>query len=284
MTEKELKLKATRLRVDILQMIHKANSGHTGGSLSAIDIITALYYGDIDGQPLMKVDPKKPSWDFQDYFILSKGHAAPALYAVLADKGFFPKDELNYLRKINSMLQGHPVRKIPGVTMTTGSLGQGLSAANGIAMCLKMERKENRVYCMLGDGELQEGQVWEAAMAAAHFKSDNLIAIIDKNELQIDGPVRAIMSVDPLAAKFESFGWKVIQVVDGHDFKELLKAFEKALKVQRQPVCIIANTIKSKGVPFAENKCSYHGVALSTQEMAEAIPILERQIKELEDV
>ena len=173
------------------------------------------------------------------------------MYAVLADKGFFSKDELNHLRQANSMLQGHPVRKIPGVTMSTGSLGQGLSIANGLAMCLKMDRRPNRVYCMLGDGELQEGQVWEACMAAAHYKSDNLVAIVDKNELQIDGPTRAIMSVDPLAAKFESYGWKVIQVLDGHNFKELSQAFSKALKVQRQPICVIAHTVKSKGVPFA---------------------------------
>jgi transketolase len=277
MNEKELAKKAAELRIDILKMIHKANSGHTGGSLSAIDIITALYYGEVSGEVLMKTDAKKPDWDSQDYFILSKGHAAPALYSVLADKGFFAKEELNHLRQVNSLLQGHVVRKIPGVTMTAGSLGQGLSAANGLAMCLKMDRKPNRVYCMLGDGELQEGQVWEAAMSAAHFKLDNLVAIVDKNELQIDGPTRAIMGIDPLAAKFESFGWKVIQIVDGHDFEEILQAFDKALKVQRQPICIIAHTIKGKGVPFAENKVSYHGVALSEEEMSEAIPLLEKE-------
>lgn len=272
----ELRKKAAELRIDILKMIHKADSGHTGGSLSAIDLIVALYYGQVDGESILKYDSKKPDWDGQDYFILSKGHAAPALYAVLADKGFFPKDELNHLRQVNSMLQGHPVRRIPGVTMTTGSLGQGLSVANGLAMCLKMDRYPNRVYCMLGDGELQEGQIWEACMSAAHFKLDNLIAIIDKNGLQIDGPVRAIIGIDPLAAKFESFGWKVIRILNGHDFEEILNAFSKARKVQRQPICIIADTIKGKGVPFAEGKVSYHGVALSDGEMAEAIPLLEK--------
>ncbi|MBU1992892.1 MAG: transketolase [Patescibacteria group bacterium] len=283
MTTNELKIKATELRIDILKMINKANSGHPGGSLSAIDIMTALYYGDTDGKPFMKIDSSKPSFEGQDYFVLSKGHAAPALYAVLADKGFFAKEELDHFRQMNSLLQGHPSRKIPGVTMTTGSLGQGLAAADGLAMSLKMDRQPNRVYCMLGDGELQEGEIWESAMTAAHYKLDNLIAFVDKNELQIDGLVKAIMNVDPVAQKFESFGWKVIQVVNGHDMDEVSGAIKKALKVQRQPICIVANTIKGKGVPFAEGKASYHGTPLSDEEMAEAIPLLKKEIETLKN-
>jgi len=181
MTVNDLHIKATQLRIECIKMIHKAKSGHTGGSLSAMDILVALYYGDLNGQPIMKFDPKKPGWEGQDYFVLSKGHAAPALYSVLADLGFFDRGELDYLRQVNALLQGHPVRKIPGVTMTTGSLGQGFSAAAGLAMSLKQDREPNKVFVMLGDGELQEGIVWETAMSAAHFKLDNLIAFVDNN-------------------------------------------------------------------------------------------------------
>ena len=281
MTTKELQIKAAELRIDTLKMLHKAGSGHTGSTLSILDVLVALYYGQVQGKPLMQYDPKKPGWDGQDYLIMSKGHGCPAQYAILADLGFFPKDELNHLRQVNSLLQGHPVRKIPGVTMTSGSLGHGFCVANGLAMCLKMERKPNKVYCILGDGEIQEGSIWEAAMAAAHFKTDNLIAILDNNELQIDGPVRKVMGIEPIQDKFEAFGWKVIQVMDGHDFDQLSEAFDRALEVRRRPTLIWAHTIKGKGVPFAEGKVSYHGVVLSDEEMAEAIPILERQIEEL---
>lgn len=278
----ELHKKATQLRIDCLKSIHKANSGHTGGSLSAMDILTALYYGNVNDKPIMKYDPKVPGWEGQDYFILSKGHAAPALYTVLADTGFFDKSELDYLRKINAMLQGHPVHKIPGVTMTTGSLGQGFAAAHGLALTLKKDRQKNRVFALLGDGELQEGIVWETAMSAAHYKSDNLIAFIDNNELQIDGFTRSVMNVEPIIDKFESFGWKGIPVKNGHDFDELLSAIEKAFHVARKPVAIVCKTVKGKGVTFAERKASYHGAALSKQEMAEAIPALEQELKKYE--
>lgn len=278
----ELYKKATQLRIECLKSIHKAGSGHTGGSLSVMDILVALYYGEIKGRPIMKYDPKIPGWEDQDYFVLSKGHAAPALYTILADLEFFDKSELDYLRKINAMLQGHPVHKIPGITMTTGSLGQGFSAAHGLALTLKMDRKKNRVFTVLGDGELQEGIVWETAMSAAHFKSDNLIAFIDNNELQIDGFTRSVMNVAPIVDKFESFGWKTIMVKNGHDFEELINAIEKAFHVTRKPVAIICKTVKGKGVTFAERKAGYHGVALSTQEMAEAIPAFEKELSKYE--
>jgi len=275
---KELQNKATKLRIDILKMTTKANSGHVGGSLSVIDILTTLYYGEIDGEKILKCDPKNPDWEDQDYLILSKGHAAPALYSVLADLEFFPKEELNSLRQVNSLLQGHPVIKIPGVNMTTGSLGQGLSVANGIAMSLKLDKKESKVFCVIGDGELQEGQVWEAAMTSAHYKLDNLIGFVDNNKLQIDGFCAAIMNVEPIQNKFEAFGWKVIKVLDGNDVGQLLDAISKAQNVTRQPTLILANTIKGKDVCFAENKCSYHGVALSEEELVEAVKYLEEKL------
>jgi transketolase len=276
----QLNNKATQLRIECLKSIHKAGSGHTGGSMSAMDILVALYYGKLNGEPIMKFDPAKPGWEDQDYFIMSKGHAAPALYTVLADLGFFDKSELDYLRQVNAMLQGHPVVKIPGVTMTTGSLGQGFAAAHGLALALKMDRKKNKVFTMLGDGELQEGIVWEVAMSAAHFKSDNLIAFVDNNELQIDGFTRSVMEVAPIVDKFESFGWKAIKVKNGHDFEELIGAIERAMYTARKPAVIVCDTVKGKGVTFAEKKASYHGVALSKEEMAEAIPALERQLNQ----
>lgn len=272
----QLHNKATELRIKCLKAIHKANSGHTGGSMSVMDILVLLYYGQFRGQPIMKYDPKKPGWEDQDYLILSKGHAAPALYTVLSDLGFFDESELDYLRQVNAMLQGHPVIKIPGVTMTTGSLGQGFAAAHGLALALKLDKAKNRVFTVLGDGELQEGIVWETAMSAAHYKSDNLIAFIDNNELQIDGFTRSVMNVEPIVEKFESFGWRVIKVRNGHNFDELLNAIEKTFHSARKPTCIVCNTIKGKGVTFAERNASYHGVPLSKEEMAEAIPALEK--------
>lgn len=274
----QLHNKATELRIKCLEAIHKASSGHTGGSLSVMDILVALYYSDISSGPVMKFDPKKPGWEDQDYLVLSKGHAAPALYTILADLGFFDEDELDYLRQVNAMLQGHPVMKIPGVTMTTGSLGQGFAAAHGIALSLKMDRKLNRVFAVLGDGELQEGIVWETAMSAAHYHSDNLTVFIDNNELQIDGFTRSVMNVEPIVEKFESFGWNVIKVRNGHDYDKLLDAIDKAVVKTRKPTCIVCNTIKGKGVIFAEKKAGYHGVPLSKQEMKEAIPALERTL------
>lgn len=277
----ELKIKANEFRIAILNMIHKANSGHTGGSLSAIDILTVLYYGDARGDRLMKFNPRKPDWDEQDYFILSKGHACPALYVILADLGFFDKEELNHFRQTGALLQGHTVRKIPGVTMTAGPLGQGFSVSVGLAMCLKMEKADNKVYAMLGDGESQEGQVWEAAMSASHYRCDNLIAILDRNGVQMDGYVRAIMNIDPIVDKFKAFGWNVYHVREGHNIEDLLAAFAKAIEPNRKPSIIIADTVKGKGVSFAENKASYHGAALSKEEMAIAIPAIEKEIAAL---
>lgn len=281
MTTKDLKKLATQFRIDILWAVHKANSGHATTSLSCIDIITLLYFGDIDGKKIMRVDPQKPHWNDRDYFILSKGHGCPALYAVLAHLGFFPKEELNHLRQINSLLEGHPVRKIPGIEATTGPLGQGLSFGNGIALALKMDKKQNRVYVLLGDGELQEGQIWEAAMTAAQNKLDNVTAFIDSNKLQQTNFVRAIKPVEPIGQKFTAFGWNVINVTDGHDFDQLRDAVRRAQKTKLRPTAIVCETVKGKGVPFAEHKASYHGVALSKEEMAVAIPILEKELADL---
>lgn len=278
MNIEELKKKTVLLRLETLEAIHKANSGHTGGAMSAMDMLAVLYFGKIDGESVMKYDSKKPDWKDQDYFILSKGHAAPALYAVLAEAGFFSREELKHLRQVNAMLQGHPVIKIPGITATTGSLGQGLSIANGIALTLKLDRGKNKVYCMMGDGELQEGQIWEAAMAAAHYKLDNLIGLVDLNGLQIDGTTRAVMNISPIQDKFESFGWKVIRVREGNDVEALLDAVKKAWKVQRQPVAILAHTVKGKCIPFAEGKVCYHGMPLSAEEMAVARVELEKML------
>lgn len=281
MTDTELKKLATQFRMDVLWAVHKANSGHVTTSLSAMEILTLLYFGDIDGEPIMRFDPKKPQWAQRDYFILSKGHGCPALYAILANLGFFAKEELNHLRQINCLLEGHPVNKIPGIEATTGPLGQGLSFANGIAISLKLDKKPNRVFVLLGDGELQEGQVWEAVMTSAQNKLDNVIAFVDSNKLQQTNFTRAIKNLEPIAPKFAAFGWNAIQVVNGHDFSELRDAVRKALKVKFKPTVIVCDTVKGKGVPFAENKANYHGVALSKEEMAVAIPILEKELANL---
>lgn len=273
---KFLRKKSLALRIELLKATNKAQFGHTGSSLSAVDILVTLYYGKFHDRPVMQFDPQKPGWDGQDYFILSKGHASPTLYAILADLGFFQKEELGHLFQMNSLLQGHPIKKIPGVVLNAGSLAHGLSGALGLAMALKAERNYNRVFCLLGDGELQEGQVWEAAMAAAHYKLDNLVVIVDDNGLQIEGPTRSVMNVDPIVDKFESFGWKTVPVRDGHNFEELFSALEKAIEVQRRPSVIIAHTVKGKGVVFAENKS--FSEPLSDQEMAAAIPALEQEL------
>ncbi|MFH0924961.1 MAG: transketolase [bacterium] len=259
---------AREIRIDVLQMLTEAESGHTGGSLSAIEIITALYFNK------MKHDPKNPGSPERDIFVLSKGHAAPALYAALSKSGYFPCSELKSLRKLGSLLQGHPCSFItPGVDVTTGSLGQGLSLANGIALAAKLDKQPKKVYVLLGDGEVQEGQVWEAAMSAAHYKLDNICAIIDKNGLQIDGPTSEVMNVEPLLKKWQAFGWEARET-DGHDLGEILKALNKADRVKDKPFVIIAHTIKGKGVSFMENKVKYHGVAPTREE-------LERALKEI---
>ena len=264
----ELEEKARRLRVALVKMLHNSQSGHTGGSLSAIDMVCALYFYK------MRHNPQEPAWDGRDRFVLSKGHAAPALYVALAECGYFPTEDLMMLRRLGSHLQGHPDSKVtPGVDVCTGSLGQGLSMANGMALGLKLDGKPNRVYAILGDGELQEGQVWEAAMASAHYKSDNLCALIDANRLQIDGEVAKVMNIAPIGDKFRSFGWHVIEI-DGHDMSQIVRALDEAELHKGTPSAIIAATVKGKGVSFFENKAAYHGVTPNDQELPEALKCL----------
>lgn len=262
---KSLESVAKNIRRSIVSMICEAKSGHPGGSLSIVDILTALYYGE------MKIDPTKPKMEGRDRFVLSKGHAAPALYAVLAERGYFPKEELMTLRKFGSHLQGHPdMKKVPGVEISTGSLGQGLSVANGMALNAKLFQEEYRVYVMMGDGELQEGQIWEAAMTAAHYKLDNLCAFVDVNNLQIDGRVDVVMGVEPLDKKWEAFGWNVISI-DGHNFEEIFSALETAKTCKGKPTLILAKTVKGKGVSFMENVCGFHGTAPTAEERERAL-------------
>ncbi len=264
-----LRARANEIRKDIVRMLGGCGSGHPGGSLSAADIVAALYF------KVLRIDPRDPRKPDRDRFILSKGHAAPVLYAALAQRGFFPREELGTLRRLGSRLQGHPdMKKLPGVEMSTGSLGQGLSAANGMALAGKLDRLDYRVYVLLGDGEIQEGQVWEAAMAAAHYKLDNLTAFLDHNGMQIDGPIREIMSPEPVADKWRAFGWDV-QVIDGHDMAGILKALEKARAVIGRPQMIVAETVKGKGVSFMENQVGWHGVAPKPDETERALADLE---------
>lgn len=261
----DLELKAKLFRREILEMTFLAGSGHPGGSMSAIDIITVLYYY------IMRVDPNNPQWEDRDRFILSKGHVCPALYTVLAEKGFFPKEALWTLRKPGSILQGHPDMRItPGVDMSTGSLGQGLSVACGMALAARLDNKEFSTYCMMGDGEIQEGNIWEGALFAAHYNLDNLIAILDKNKLQIAGFTEDIIALDPLIAKWEAFGWDVIELLDGNDIDQIIRAFDSIKSLTGKPKIIIANTIKGKGVSFMEDQPEYHGRALSASEMDRA--------------
>ncbi|MTI68187.1 MAG: transketolase [Firmicutes bacterium] len=261
----ELKKISNTLRKDIVKMLNEASSGHPGGSLSACEIVTTLFFDE------MNIDPKNPNMENRDRFVLSKGHAAPVLYAALAEKGYFKKEELMKLRKTNAMLQGHPDMKgTPGVDMSTGSLGQGLSSANGMALSFKLDNKESRVYVLLGDGELQEGMVWEAAMFSAHNKLDNLTAFIDHNGLQIDGENKKVMNVEPLDKKFEAFGWNVIKI-DGHDFKEIKNAIEESKKTKDKPTVVIAKTVKGKGVSYMENQAGWHGKAPSDEETEKAL-------------
>ncbi|HAA63914.1 MAG: Transketolase domain protein [Caldanaerobacter subterraneus] len=269
MDKEFLKQKAKEVRIDIINMLAEAGSGHPGGSLSCADILTLLYFDK------MNVKPDNPKWEDRDRLVLSKGHAAPALYAVLAEKGFFPKEELKTLRKLGSILQGHPdMKSTPGLDMTTGSLGQGLSAANGMALAGKLDKKGYRVYVILGDGELQEGQIWEAAMTAAHYKLDNLTAILDFNGLQIDGPNREVKNIEPVNEKFNAFGWHVIEI-DGHDFDQIDKAIEEAKATKGKPTLIIAHTIKGKGVSFMENQVGWHGSAPNEEQRQKVIQELE---------
>lgn len=261
----ELELMAKNIRMDIIRAVHAAGSGHPGGSLSAADIVTALYFRE------MNIDPANPKMGQRDKFILSKGHAGPVQYAALAEKGFFPKEDLLTLRKLGSKLQGHPdMKKVPGVEMSTGSLGQGFSVSVGMALANRLDESQGRIYVLLGDGELQEGIVWEAAMAAAHYGLDNLTAIVDWNGLQIDGKNDDVISVSPVDEKFKSFGWNVI-CIDGHNFDEIIGAFNKARNTSGKPTVIVAKTIKGKGVSFMEDNAGWHGKAPSDEEAKKAV-------------
>jgi transketolase len=253
------------IRGDILRILTKAGSGHTGGSLSIVEILLALYYGKMHHRP------KQPDWPDRDRFVLSKGHGAPALYVVLAKHGYFDLSELDKLRCVCAMLQGHPYNcNTPGIEISTGSLGQGLSVANGMALAGKLDKKPYRVYALLGDGEVQEGQVWEAAMTAAHYHLDNLYALIDFNKLQIDGPLSQIMEVEPLEAKWRAFGWETYEV-NGHDVEEIREKLDMAEEVKGRPSMIICHTVKGKGISFMENKVEYHGVAPTSEELERAL-------------
>ena len=268
-TVQELKEIARSVRIDALRSIHAAGAGHPGGSLSSADILTALYFN------VMNVDPSDPLKEDRDRFIMSKGHAAPGLYAVLAHRGFFDTEELLTLRKIDSRLQGHPdMHKCPGVEISTGSLGQGFSAAVGMAVADKIDGKDRRTFVVTGDGELQEGIIWEAALTAAKYGLSNLIAVVDWNNLQIDGVVDTVKKVAPIDDKFAAFGWEVFNV-EGHDMQALLDTFDKALKVKDKPVCIVAKTVKGKGVSFMENQAGWHGKAPSDEQLEAAIKELE---------
>ena len=261
----ELAEKARRIRINALKAIHAAKSGHPGGSLSSADILATLYFGELN------IDPKNPKMADRDKFVLSKGHAVPALYAALGERGFYEVSEMMTLRQVGSKFQGHPnMNKVPGIEMSTGSLGQGFSAAVGMAIAGKIDKNSGRVYVLTGDGELQEGIVWEAAMQAAHRKLDNLVAIVDLNGLQIDGKVSEVKCVCPVDEKFRSFGWNVISV-DGHNFEELTTAFDEAKKCGGVPTAIIAHTHKGKGVSFMEDNAGWHGKAPSDEELAAAI-------------
>ena len=252
---KKLEEMTKKVRLGIIEAVYSNQSGHPGGSLSIADIMTVLYFNE------MNIDNENPKWEDRDRLILSKGHCSPALYSALANRGYFPVEDLKTFRNINSYLQGHPdMKHIPGVDMTTGSLGQGLSAANGMAISAKLDNKNYRVYCILGDGEIEEGQVWEAAMEANKYKLDNLCVIVDNNNLQIDGTIEEVMSPYPIDEKFKSFGFQIIKI-DGHNIDEILKAFEVARNIKDKPVCIIAKTIKGKGVSYMENQVSWHGKA-----------------------
>lgn len=271
----ELKRVANVIRQDIISMLVTAKSGHPGGSLSAADIVATLYFNE------MNINPKDPHWADRDRFVLSKGHAAPVLYSALAEKGYFPKEELQGLRQTSRMLQGHPdMKKTPGVDMSTGSLGQGLSAANGMALAGKLDGKDYRVFALLGDGEMAEGQIWEAAMAAAHYKLDNMTAILDVNGLQIDGATDSVMNSFPLTDKWRAFSWHVIEV-NGHDIDALLAAFAEAKAVKGKPTIIIAKTVKGKGVSFMEDQAGWHGNAPSVEQGEQALKELREEAANL---
>ena len=275
-TKKQLQIKACTVRMGVIEGVFNAKSGHPGGSLSIADILTYLYFEH------MNVDPKNPKDENRDRFVLSKGHTAPALYAVLANRGFFPVSELKNLRKPGSMLQGHPsMNRTPGIDMSTGSLGQGISTAVGMALAGKIDKKDYRVYTVLGDGEIEEGQVWEAAMFAAAKGLDNLCAVVDNNNLQIDGSVAEVNSPYPIPEKFRAFGWNVIEIY-GHSFDEIDAAFKAAQEFKGKPTVIVAKTVKGKDVSFMEDQCSWHGTAPNAEQYEQAMSELKAKLAELE--
>ena len=274
--KKQLMAMACKVRMGVIEGTHGAKAGHPGGSLSAADVFTYLYFQELN------IDPKNPKWEDRDRFVLSKGHTAPGLYAALALRGFFPVDDLPTLRHIDSYLQGHPnMNSVPGVDMSTGSLGQGISAAAGMALAAKHAGKSCRVYALLGDGEIQEGQVWEAFMLAHHYKLDNLCAVIDNNGLQIDGPVDQVMSPYPIPEKLKAFGWNVVEI-DGHDFDQIAAAFAQARETTGVPTAIVMKTTKGKGVSFMENQAGWHGKAPNDEEYEKAMAELKAQLAEVE--
>lgn len=274
--KKQLEITATKVRMGIIEGVYNAKAGHPGGSLSVTDMLTYLYMA------RMNVDPQNPMMADRDRLVLSKGHTAPALYAVLAHRGFFPVEELKTLRKIDSRLQGHPVLgKIPGVDMSTGSLGQGVSAACGMALSGKISNETYKVYAILGDGEIQEGQVWESAMFAAHYQLDNLVYVVDNNNLQIDGPITQVMCPYPIDEKFAAFGWHVI-AINGHDFDEIENALNEAEKIANQPTVIIQKTVKGKGVSYMENNVAWHGAAPNEEQYKIAMGELQAHLDELQ--
>ena len=273
---KELQILACKVRMGIIESTHAAKCGHPGGSMSAADMFTYLYFKELN------VDPKNPQWEDRDRFVLSKGHTAPGLYTALALRGFFPVEDLITLRKVGSYLQGHPnMNSVPGVDMSTGSLGQGISAACGMALSAKLKNKSNRVYTLLGDGEIQEGQVWEACMFASHYKLDNLCVIVDNNNLQIDGDIRKVMNPHPIDKKLEAFGFHV-EVIDGHDFNAIESALATAKTVKGQPSAIDMTTVKGKDVSFMENNAGWHGVAPNDAQYEQAMAELKTKLNELE--
>ena len=274
--KKQLQITACKVRMGIIEGTHAAKCGHPGGSMSAAELFTYLYHKE------MNVDPKNPSWEDRDRFVLSKGHCAPGLYAALALRGFFPIEDMLQLRKVGSYLQGHPnMNTVPGIDMSTGSLGQGISTACGMALASKVQGKNNRVYTLLGDGEIQEGQVWEACMAAAHYKLDNFVAIVDNNGLQIDGNIEKVMSPYPIVDKLEAFGFNTI-AIDGHNFQEIEAAFENAKATKGKPTAIVMKTTKGKNVSFMENNAGWHGKAPNDAEHEQAINELKAILAELE--
>ncbi|OKP70366.1 transketolase [Paenibacillus helianthi] len=275
METRQLKIKAAQIRMDLLSIIHRAKTGHTGGSLSNTDILTALYY------EIMNIDPARPKWEKRDRFIASKGHSVESLWCILADKGFFPKEELETYSQFGTRLIGHPNNKVPGIEMNTGALGHGLPISVGMALAAKRDALSYRVFCLMGDGEQAEGSNWEAAMAGAHYKLDNLIGIIDRNRLQISGSTEEVMGLEPLEDKWTSFGWNVVPV-NGNNMEELVQVFRAAPEVAGKPTLVMANTTKGKGVSFAENVPAWHHHVPSDEQLATAHAELRSVIEELQ--